>query len=620
MITATLVKPSFYADSVILLGLARDLRAAPGVLEAAALMATPANKGLLAQSGLLAHEAEAAGPNDLVIAIRADSPAAAERAQARAEAFFAARRPRLEAGGTVAPRTIESACRRSPDANLALISVPGAFAAAEARKAIRQGLHVMLFSDNVSLDDEVALKRLALARGRLVLGPDCGTAYLGGVPLGFANAVPRGRVGLVAASGTGLQHVATLLAARGEGISQGIGVGGRDMTDAVGGIMTLAALDALGADPATEVIVVIGKPPAPGVRRQVEAGLRRLGKPCVLGLLGAAVEAGSRGRIVTVGTLEDASDAAAAILCGRPWMPRPFTAPAEEIVKRVEAARRGLGPGQAAVRGLYAGGTLAHEAALILKRLLGPVGGNLTAAAHAGAGAGHRVIDLGANEFTVGRAHPMLDPTVRIQEIERGGKDPAVAVLLLDVVLGHGAARDPAGDLAPALEAAQAEARARGANLAVVATVVGAADDPQGLRGQVARLEAAGAWVLPSNAQAARAAGCVAGGEAVLQSLLEAGAGAQAEGGGAAPQERERRGGDDTTPPGDAAGAGPDEARPSVSDLLSRPPRVINVGLAAFADELRGLGVTVIAVQWAPPAGGDPLQAARLARLEDDED
>ena len=214
-------------------------------------------------------------------------PPRPSRRVARAEELLSAQRARREHGGRHAPRTIDSALRRMPDADLALISVPGAWAAAEARRALARGLHVMLWSDNVSIEDEVALKQLAARRGLLVMGPDCGTAYLGGVPLGFANLVPRGRVGMVAASGTGLQQVAALLAAQGEGISQAIGVGGRDMSQAVGGLMTLAALDALGADAATEVIAVIGKPGAPAVRRAVETKLRAIGKPAVVALLGA---------------------------------------------------------------------------------------------------------------------------------------------------------------------------------------------------------------------------------------------------------------------------------------------------------------------------------------------
>jgi len=514
MALLTLVRPSFYQDSVALLALARELRARPDVAEAAALMATPANRELLAQAGLLTAEAAAAGPNDLVIVIDA-APTAAVPARARAEELLSARRARREHGGRHAPRTIDGALRRMPDADLALISVPGVWAAAEARRALARGLHVMIWSDNVSIEDEVALKQLAARSGLLVLGPDCGTAYLGGIPLGFANLVPRGRVGMVAASGTGMQQVAALLAAQGEGISQAIGVGGRDMSLAVGGLMTLAALDALGADAGTEIIAVIGKRGAPAVRRAIETKLRAIGKPAVVALLGADIRTGTTHGITTVATLEDTCGA---IVAGSRWSPRAFSLSPEDVRRQVEAARRGLPPGGTAIRGLYAGGTLAHEAALILEPWLGPIDTNMAPRPQplASSRSRHQIVDLGADEHTVSRAHPMLDPTLRLEAIAAAARDDDVGVLLLDVVLGLGAATDPAGDLAPALEAA----RGRGRALAIVLSVIGTAADPQGLAGQIARLERAGAWVLPSNAQAARAAACIAGPDRVMNALL----------------------------------------------------------------------------------------------------
>ncbi len=521
MTTRTTLKRSFYQDSVALMGLARELRTGAGVREAAALMGTPANLALMADAGLLTDEARAAGPNDLVIVVGAESAADADAALALAESLLTARRARVEASGRRLPRTLDSAARQLEGANLALISVPGAFAAAEARKALRRGLHVMLFSDNVTLEDEIALKRLAVERSLLLMGPDCGTAYLGGVPLGFANAVPRGRIGLVAASGTGLQQVVTLLAAAGEGVSQAIGVGGRDMSEGVGAAMTLAALDALGADPATELIVVVGKPPAPAVRAAVEARLRGLGKPAVVAMLGRGVATGAAGPLTIVATLEDAAGAAVARRTRRAFQPRAF-ADATGARARVKEFRAARGPGAAAVRGLFAGGTLAYEALLILEPLLGAgaVGGNLGADLVRHGGGPHRVLDLGADEYTVGRAHPMLDAALRVEEIERSAKEPDTTVLLVDVVLGHGAAPDPAGDIAPALEAARRHAQAHGRGLAVVASVIGTAADPQGLAAQTARLEAAGAWVLPSNAQAARAAACIVAEARVADTLL----------------------------------------------------------------------------------------------------
>jgi FdrA protein len=502
----SLVRRNLYHDSVALLGLARELRSRPDVKEAAALMGTPANRELLEQSGLLTGEAVAAGPADLVVVVEAGTPAALDDCRAAVEAFLAAaRRP----AGTTAhrARTLAGAHRRFPDASVALISVPGAHAAAEARQALARGLHVPLFSDNVDVAEEVALKRDALARGLLVMGPDCGTAYLGGVPLGFANEAPRGRVGIVSASGTGLQQVVCLLAAHGLGPSHAIGVGGRDMSAGVGGLMTLFALDALARDPGTDVLMVIGKPPDEQVRARIEAAVRAQPRPAVLAVLGPGVASRRDGAVVTAATLEDAALAAVALSRGTGWT--PAAAGAAETAPGVEAARSRLGPGQRALRGLFAGGTLAHEAALIAGAILGPIGGNVGG----DRGGLHRVWDLGADEFTRSRAHPMLDPGARIEAIAEAARDPATAVLLLDVVLGHGAAADPAGDVAPALEAARAVAERGGRALAVVASIVGTEADPQGLARQQARLEAAGAWVLPSNARAARVAAAIAADE-----------------------------------------------------------------------------------------------------------
>src|SRR5438477_8696983 len=290
------VRASFYRHSVTLMRLAGAMEAVAGVTRAAAMMGTPPNRALLEQAGLPAKDGAAAGPADLVIAVVAEETAAAEAARAAAEQALLARPPAVR-GAAAAPRTLEGALRTLPGANLVLISVPGAYAGAEALRALRAGLHVMLFSDNVPVATEVELKRLARERGRFLLGPDCGTAILDGVPLGFANVVPRGRIGLAAASGTGLQEVSCVIAREDEGVSQAIGVGGRDLSDEVGGLMMLRALELLAADPATEVVCMLGKPPGAGVARRLAEAAATLAKPCVAcfpSLPGAAPSPGRR--------------------------------------------------------------------------------------------------------------------------------------------------------------------------------------------------------------------------------------------------------------------------------------------------------------------------------------
>jgi FdrA protein len=350
---------------------------------------------------------------------------------------------------------------------------------------------VFLFSDNVALEDEIALKRLAARRRLLCMGPDCGTAYLNGIGLGFANVVPRGRIGCIAASGTGLQAVASHVAELGEGISHGIGVGGRDLSEAVGAPMTTLALELLAADPATEVIVLISKPPAPRVMTELDAIIRMLAKPVVVCCLGTDVKGAAAGH--RVDTLEAAATTAVALARGRPTDVPAFTDPAAVRARLAcVAAREGRGP---ALLGLYTGGTLAHEARVLLEPLLGPL--------DTGA-AGHQVIDLGADEFTVGRPHPMIDPSERDARIRAAGAAPAIGVLLVDLVLGRAAHPDPAQPLAAAVRDARTVAARAGRSLAVVASVVGTETDPQGRRAQAAALESAGVQILPSNAQACR--------------------------------------------------------------------------------------------------------------------
>ena len=481
--------------------LTRDLEAVPGVRRAAAMMGTEPNRALLSQAGLLAADGEHAGPADLVIAVVADDASAAEAARDAAEAALTATRA-ASARATAPPRTLRSGLAALPEATLALVSVPGLYAGAEARRALAAGLHVMLFSDNVPLETEVALKHEAAARGLFVLGPDCGTAILHGIPLGFANAVPRGRVGLVATSGTGLQEVTCLLAAEGEGVSHAIGVGSRDLSDEVGGAMALPALAALRDDPATEVVVVIAKPPGASVIGRLVNTLETLGKPVVLAIMGLHAIPAPRD-VHVASTLEGAAVIAAGLAARAE--PRDLQIPPGDLDDLVEAQARGLAKGQRFVRGLYSGGTLAWEAAALLAERLDDV-----AAGVSGEGKGHRVVDLGGDVFTVGRPHPMIDGAIRSEWITREAADPTTAVLLLDVVLGYGAHRDPAGELRPVVEEARRAANAAGRGLAVIASVTGTEQDPQRRSAQVAALRRAGVAVMDSNAQAARLAALVA--------------------------------------------------------------------------------------------------------------
>ncbi len=501
MMIRTLIKHSEYHDSVSLMLVARELSRLPGVEDASVVMATEANKGILREAGLLAPEAEAASPNDLVIAVRASADVAS---QALEEADRLLHQKQAAAGtAEYRPRTLRAACKANPSANVAVISVAGRYAAAEAWDALSRGLNVLLFSDNVTLEDEVALKRYAVERGLLLMGPGAGTAILNGAALGFANVIPRGLVGIVSAAGTGLQEVSSLLARAGSGITQGIGTGGRDLKEEVGGLMMLAGLQALQEDPETGVIVLVSKPPGPGVARKVldQAALSR--KPTVVCFMGWKPAADLPSPLHPARTLEEAA-VLAARLAGCP-------VPAA-VGETPVPAHAPFAPSQRYLRALFSGGTLCYEAQVIWRdRLAEPVLSNapLDPALRlldSTRSQGHTAVDLGEEEFTVGRPHPMIDNDLRVRRMIQEARDPQTRVLLLDVVLGYGAHPDPAAELAPAARQARQSAREAGRELVVVASITGTEGDPPGVSRQVSDLESSGVVICPSNAAAARLA------------------------------------------------------------------------------------------------------------------
>ena len=489
-------RPGAYADSVTLMQVSAAARAVAGVDAALVAMATELNLGLLPGMGFGA--APAAGPNDLLIALRARDAAALAAALAAVEAGLTARPGREGTSAASRSRTVGTAIRAAGP-GLALISVPGRYAFAEAMDALAAGCDVMIFSDNMPVEQEITLKETAARRGLLVMGPDCGTAIIGGIGLGFSHALPAGPVGLVAASGTGAQQVLCLLAHAGAGVSAALGVGGRDLSAAVGGRSARVALTALDNDPATELIVLLSKPPAPAVA----AGLREFAAGLRTPVQFAFVAPGEPD--LTAAAERALTATGVPVPVWPSWAGKP------------PAGRRGV------LRGLCAGGPLCDEAMVIAAGRLGPVWSNIPlrpewrispdglgpapagpaapaprqagALAPRRAGAGHVMIDFGDDELTAGRAHPMIDPSLRLERFAAETASPDVAVILLDVVLGYGAHQDPAAELAPLIAAAAP---------LVVVSLTGGPADPQDFGQQAALLQAAGAYVFLSNAAAAR--------------------------------------------------------------------------------------------------------------------
>ncbi len=477
------VRKGTYLDSVALMRMSRTIAAMDGIEECGMMMATPANKRIMADAGVLAAEGEAAGPGDLVIAIRAKDQSAGETAHTAAKSLLdkpkkglrARRRPGRRApsgGGGGRPGS-----NRRTDLDCAWCLRGGG-----SQEGLGRGLNVMMFDDNVPVEDEVALKTEARERGLLMMGPDCGTAIIGGVPLAFANVIPRGRIGIVGASGTGIQEVSCLIANNGGGISHAIGTGGRDLKKEVGGITTLMSIDLLDADPATDHIVIISKPPADSVAKAVIERVARSKKPFTICFLGATPALPKNATVAP--TLEAAAFAA--------------------LGKSVpSSSARGLKPARAkGIRGLFAGGTMCAEAQIVALAAGLTVSSNVPVpgAQGADAKADATLIDLGDDEYTLGRPHPMIEPAVRDAPLAAALADPSVGVVLIDCVLGFGGHADPGGHLAAVLAI-----RAKDGPL-VIASVTGTEADPQVRSRQIASLEYAGVIVVPSNVAAMRMA------------------------------------------------------------------------------------------------------------------
>ncbi len=484
---------------------ARRISEQKGVLQAAALMGTDKNKGLLAEIGIKGAEIDAAAPGDLILGVVAESPEVVSFILRQGDAWL-----HFTGGGSsrLPVRTLEEGLARQPRSNLAVISVPGEHAAREARRALEKGLHVFLFSDNVPVEEELALKEVARGRGLIVMGPDCGTAIIGGKGIGFSNVVRRGPIGVIGASGTGIQEFTTLVHRSGSGISQAIGTGSRDLSDEIGGISVLAALAALEADPGTGVIAILSKPPGPKALSVLLPKIQKLAKPAVACFLGAPPSFFREKPAFRVARTLDEAAAVALELAGTR---RPATFPEEGFDRRdlLRRERSAMKAGQKYIRGIFAGGTFCYQSQQVFQEAGIVVHSNSPLAGHrklpdARRSLEHTLIDMGADEFTAGRPHPMIDSSLRRERVAAEAQDPAVAVLLLDFILGFIASPDPAGELAGAITGARNKARARGGHLSVVASVCGTEEDPQDLAVQTRKLQEAGAVVLPSSAQAAR--------------------------------------------------------------------------------------------------------------------
>ncbi len=577
--TKTEVRRGAYYDSVILMQLQANLMDLPDVSNVGVVMGTEANKEILDQTDLLTPEAQAANADDLIIVVQSEAETVASEALTQVDDLLSRRKHVVEDVDYL-PQSIEAATKMLPEANWVLISVPGRYAADVAREGLRLGKHIFLYSDNVSVEDEIALKQSAAEKGLLVMGPDCGTAIVNGAGLGFANQVRRGSIGVVGASGTGLQQVTARIHQLSGGITHAFGTGGRDLSEAVGATTAQQALDILNRDSDTKVIVLISKPPSPVVADHLLRVARSSGKPVVVNFIGytPSAQLASGSELYFVSTLDGTAEFAVQLMKS---LDSDVGSGAEKsTVKSDDGKMLPFATTQKYLRGLFSGGTLAYEALLLLQDYVPTVYSNAPLnkdykLANSLESQAHSIIDLGEDEFTVGRLHPMMDNTLRIQRLEQEASDPEVAVILLDVVLGHGAHPDPASELAPAIRAVKDKAEADGRHLEIVAMVAGTDEDPQDMAQQIEQLQAAGARVETNNEIATRYVG------GILQTL----------------------GSVNALPPVDI-------------ENIKQPFAAINVGLETFTTSLMTQNNSVIHVNWKPPAGGNEKLMGILARMK----
>lgn len=573
----TIVKQNSYQDSVNLMLLTNKISTMEGINKVQIMMGTPSNKDILKAADLYTEELESAASNDMCIVVDTDSEEKIQEVLDETDNYLnnQAISAGKEAFETV--RSWDKATNALPDANLAIISTPGQYAAEEAEKALDRDMHVLIFSDNVTVEDERRIKEKAHEKGLLVMGPDCGTAVVSGVPLAFANVVKTGKIGVIGASGTGIQEVTTEIDRLGAGVSHAIGTGGRDLSEKIGAITMLDGIKALAQHSQTEVITLISKPPAKEVRDEVVQLLQSISKPVVAIFLGEEPH-NHEGNIYYANTLEETAAIAVDLVKGN-----PIKSSYNKLQSQIPAVN--LKPEQKTIKGLYSGGTLGYEAATLISRGLNYDNTGAHEEGYLLSANGFEVIDLGDDIYTQGKPHPMIDPDTRIQYFQKAAQDESTAIILFDLVLGYGSHEDMAGALIPGIEKIQKETQAKGKEIYFVATVCGTDQDPQSIDEQKAKLEKAGVILRDSNNQATLTA------LAMLDIQIE---------------EVQK----ELVP---AAETSTIEITVSeaIQKLLTEKPNVVNVGLKKFTEAITANGGRVVQYDWRPVAGGN----ARLRQV-----
>lgn len=564
-----LIKKNTYQDSVNLMVLSSNLSNLDGVNKVSIMMGTPANKEIFMNTELYSNVFEDANPSDICIAIDTDNIESVKKIEEELESFIKQLSSKTSGSKLKIARTLDSAIRSLPNANLALISIPGEYVYKEADRLLDKGINPFIFSDNVSKEDEKKLKEKAHGKGLIVMGPDCGTGIISNIPLAFANIVAKGNIGVVGASGTGIQEVTTIIGRKGGGISQAIGIGGRDLYEDIGGISAIDSLNMLNKDANTHVIVFISKPPAPSVRDKVIQTFKELDKPVIALFLGEKPES-KEGNVEYVWTLEEAA-CRALIVADELEEKRNNLNGIKEKLEKIKANK-----GQRKVNGFFGGGTLAGEAAILLKDHF-KIENDVKREGYMLNYEGHKIIDFGDDMYTKGRPHPMIDPKSRIEAIDNLIHEENVAIVLFDLVLGYGSNEDMAGALTPSIKRLIQAKKEKSEEILFVASVCGTEEDIQRYSSQVEKLEEAGVLVLETNAKAVYL---------VIEALEY------------------------------LNGNGEATLSNNYEDLfINKELEVINIGLQNFANTILKHEGKVVQYNWSPIAGGDKRLQGLLDKI-----
>lgn len=567
----SVIKKNSYQDSVNLMLLTKSLSLMEGIEQISVMMGTPANKDIFRNSGLYTEDLDDACPNDICIVIKTEDSSKVDEVLASIDEFLKNKKAASKGSKIPSSRTFDSSISKISDANLALISIAGEYATQEVERALDRGLNVFLFSDNVSIEDERRLKEKADEKGLLLMGPDCGTAILSGVPLAFANVCEEGNIGVVGASGTGIQEITTIISRLGKGITHAIGTGGRDLSSKVGGITAIRALRTLACDENTDVIVFVSKPPAPEVRDMVVNVFKELNKPVVAIFLGEKAKE-SHDKVHYAWTLEEAALKAVELSNNKKIAVNDLVG----IVPKIEKIKENKN--KRYIKGYYCGGTLALEAAMIIRDYLGIRDDGKHTNGIMLHHEEHEIIDLGDDKYTKGRPHPMIEPSLRVEELNKVLDKEETAVVLMDNVIGYGGYEDMASVIVPVIQ----NAKASNNDVVFICSVTGTSNDPMSYEDQVEKLREAGAIVCNSNAQATKLA------IKIIDYLNE----------GKVKEKTLKVDGN------------------NVKELIANKPKVINIGLKHFAETVKKYECDVVQYNWAPVAGGDTRLAKILEKLK----